>query len=376
MQGIILESPQSPDESYLRMMEADTVKLKDREQKKRGIFTSSKEYPFLKKPLEIKNQVWQKTVDPLVSINCVAYNHEQFIGEAIESFLGQKTSFKVEILLHDDASPDQTADIVKEYETNYPQLITATCRTQNQYDLGKRPEIYNINRSQGKYIALCDGDDYWTDVLKLEKQVAILEKNSRFSICVGAYKRLNPAANKKLKTVNHSEDKMEDGFSFSLKDMEYTYLTKSLTAVFRKAVIRDINLRQYNHFRDLHLFYHIVKNSYAFYFGDILGVYRIHEGGISSMKQGKVNKRAAYQCYKELYLHNKDEFTRKMSLRTTLGLLNFNIFNEYEGNTLKKNLRLFVEGASLIRTFTGIKMLIMVFLKREWKDKIKGSTKI
>mgnify|MGYP006055355413 CR=1 FL=1 len=124
----------------------------------------------------------------LVSIHCATYNHEKYIVDAIESFLMQKTTFKYEILIHDDASTDRTADIIREYEKQYPNLIKAIYQTKNQYSQGKSISTINLKRAQGKYIALCEGDDYWTDPYKLQKQLDYMESHPECSLCVhGGY---------------------------------------------------------------------------------------------------------------------------------------------------------------------------------------------
>ena len=107
--------------------------------------------------------------NPLVSICCITYNHEKFIKDAIEGFLMQKTDFPIEILIHDDASTDGTTEIIKKYEKEYPDLIHAVYQTENQYSQGKKVFPILANQASGKYIALCEGDDYWTDPLKLQK---------------------------------------------------------------------------------------------------------------------------------------------------------------------------------------------------------------
>jgi len=108
----------------------------------------------------------QSNTDPLVSICCLTYNHAPYIRDAIEGFLMQKTNFPVEILIHDDASTDGTADIIREYETRYPDIIKPIYQTENQYSKGvKISWEYQFSRARGKYIALCEGDDYWTDKL-------------------------------------------------------------------------------------------------------------------------------------------------------------------------------------------------------------------
>lgn len=140
-----------------------------------------KPYPFLKEPKEITKQHWEDDVAPLLSIVNNTYNHEGFIAAAIEGFLMQKTTFKVEILIHDDASTDRTAEIVREYEKKYPTLILPIYQTTNQYSQGIHPSnAYQIPRANGKYIAICEGDDYWTDPLKLQKQVDFLEANQDY----------------------------------------------------------------------------------------------------------------------------------------------------------------------------------------------------
>ena len=111
----------------------------------------------------------------LVTIWCITYNHELFIRDAIESFLMQKTDFRYEIIIHDDASTDNTAEIVREYEEKYPDLIYGIYQTQNQLKKNQ-PNIkwlqdIAIQNCHGKYIAACEGDDYWLDIQKLQMQI-------------------------------------------------------------------------------------------------------------------------------------------------------------------------------------------------------------
>jgi glycosyltransferase involved in cell wall biosynthesis len=135
----------------------------------------------------------------LVSISCITYNHENYIADAIESFLMQKTNFLYEILIHDDASTDRTADIIREYERKYPDLIKPIYQTENQYSKGVNIDRFNNERARGKYIASCEGDDFWTDPYKLQKQVDYTEKHPECSMCIHAVYRVTPDK-KKLKS--------------------------------------------------------------------------------------------------------------------------------------------------------------------------------
>ncbi|MDF1584652.1 MAG: glycosyltransferase [Methyloprofundus sp.] len=118
---------------------------------------------------------------PLVSVWMIAYNHEKFISEAIEGVLMQKTTFPIELIIGEDGSTDKTALIIKEYVKKYPDLIKARY---NMPNIGMMPNmVKTLQECSAKYIALCEGDDYWTDSNKLQRQVNFLEANTDFSIC-------------------------------------------------------------------------------------------------------------------------------------------------------------------------------------------------
>jgi glycosyltransferase involved in cell wall biosynthesis len=127
-------------------------------------------------------------VDILVSINCITYNHGKYIEAAIQGFLNQKTTFKYEILIHDDASTDSTSDMIRKYQKQYPHLIKAILEKENQMSKGisRMNYVFNHSRSVGKYIALCEGDDYWTDPYKLQKQVNYMEQHPDCGLCFHA----------------------------------------------------------------------------------------------------------------------------------------------------------------------------------------------
>lgn len=126
---------------------------------------------------------WQSNQRPVVSICCTTYNHEDFIGEAIDGFLEQETDFAIEIIIRDDCSTDLTAMVVKQYADEYPKVIKPIYESENQYSRGVKPMPAVMKQAVGKYLALCEGDDYWNDPLKLTKQVEFLEANDEYVGC-------------------------------------------------------------------------------------------------------------------------------------------------------------------------------------------------
>ncbi len=126
--------------------------------------------------------------DIMVSICCLVYNHKKYIRQTLDSFLNQKTDFKFEILINDDCSTDGTTDIIKEYEEKYPEIIKPLYHNENQYSKSYRQGnmmsiTFNFPRVTGKYTAMCEGDDFWTDEYKLQKQVDLMEANPDCSFC-------------------------------------------------------------------------------------------------------------------------------------------------------------------------------------------------
>ena len=137
-----------------------------------------------KRGLAMQYQNKNQSKLPLLSICCLTYNHENYISKAIEGFLMQKTTFPIEIIIHDDASTDKTIEIIKKYTDKNPQLILPIFQTENQYSKGIRPSpTYVWPKARGKYIALCEGDDYWTDPYKLQKQIDFLDSHEDYSFC-------------------------------------------------------------------------------------------------------------------------------------------------------------------------------------------------
>lgn len=126
-----------------------------------------------------------------VSVLCATYNHEKYIARALEGFISQVTDFRFEVIVHEDASTDGTRGIVEKYESEYPDLIKPIYQEKNQYSQGRGIVLSNmLSAAKGRYIALCEGDDYWIDEHKLQKQYEALEAHKECSICIHKVKHI------------------------------------------------------------------------------------------------------------------------------------------------------------------------------------------
>ena len=132
-----------------------------------------------------------------VSIYCLTYNHEKYIEQTLNGFINQKTSFKFEVIVHDDASTDNTTEIIKRFAAKYPNIIRPIYQKENQYSKGTSiVETYiSPNVRATKYYGVCEGDDYWTDEFKLQKQYEYLEQHPECSLCVHNTKRISENGN-------------------------------------------------------------------------------------------------------------------------------------------------------------------------------------
>ena len=221
-----------------------------------------------------------KSNEIVVSINTLAYNHEKYIAQCIEGILMQKTNFAFELLIHDDASTDKTAEIIREYEKKYPNIVKPIYQTENQWSKKIKISItHQYPRAKGKYIALCEGDDYWIDENKLQMQVDFLEKNPEYGMCFHG-------------AIEHYEDgSIPDRVFSKLKTKKYTayeiikhWIIPTASMIFRFQLIQDT--AYHSLVRDKRIFYgdkplyiFLESKSKVWCMSNVMSVYRRHEGG-------------------------------------------------------------------------------------------------
>lgn len=220
---------------------------------------------------------------PLVSISCITYNHAPYIRQCLDGFMMQQTNFAFEVLIHDDASTDGTTEIIKEYEAKYPNIIKPLYEEENQWVKGRRGSaVFNFPRAKGKYIALCEGDDYWTDPLKLQKQVDFLEANPEYVMC--SHMRMEYLQDKELFEKDwHGQ--LVDGIIYDLDKFIHGWWDfQTLTVMFRANQFDERIYSQYPVSNDAILFFHLLKKGKGYMIPQEMGVYRVHAGGVWSSK--------------------------------------------------------------------------------------------
>jgi glycosyltransferase involved in cell wall biosynthesis len=270
-------------------------------------------------------------MEPLVSICCLAYNHVSYIRQCLEGFLMQKVNFLFEILIHDDASTDGTVEIIREYESKYPEIIKPIYQIENQYSKGVLINAtYQYPRVRGKYIALCESDDYWIDPLKLQKQVDIMESNSEFAVCSHAYIeqyadrsiRRNYTLIAKMLRLQKKNILGEDVYIYTKNDNLKFWLTQPLTVLFRSELLNKIPCEQFVYFRDVHMFYYLLSYGNGAFLNYYGGIYNKHATGVHSTLSTKQALHVQLDIYKELYTANPhDSFLEKIYIRTSVLLM-------------------------------------------------------
>ena len=259
---------------------------------------------------------------PLVVIHCLAYNHESFIRECLDGFIMQKTSFPFVAIVHDDASIDKTADIIREYADKYPEIIKPIYESENQYSKGLHRQIMEsaIARYNPKYIAFCEGDDYWIDAYKLQKQVNFLEEHPDYGFSYTNAKGFD-------QSKNSFYDMKLRGFSGMLYDSKLKNDIDMWTLTFLCRAELFFSRPKLDPNKvfcgDRLMFFHICRLSKGFYLPEETSVYRKLRNSASHFTSRTKEVRFRYLCAQTvLYFLNKyppkieaDIFRKKYSFR-------------------------------------------------------------
>lgn len=296
-----------------------------------------------------------QTNTPLVTIRCTVYNQAKYLRQCLDGFVMQQTTFPYEAIVHDDASTDGSADIIREYAERYPDIIKPVLEDENQYSKGGGVMWKKINAAihpDSKYIAYCEGDDYWSDPHKLQLQVDFLESHPDYYMTCHAFKYYMQVEDKFVEHDFVEGLPMEhfEGHEYCTPTMkEYfcsEWFTQLLTIVRRREMYVDKEtLKHYHVGYDYITCYYMMKKGKCALFKDVMGVYRKHSGGVfSGVNPIKWNQLAFVQNMTLYRLENEKLVIHK---------LNYFFVELFSGYVHKKQ---FGKAASiLMRYITGLK---------------------
>jgi glycosyltransferase involved in cell wall biosynthesis len=236
----------------------------------------------------------------ILSVVMITYCHEKFIRDSINSILMQKTSFKFELIISNDCSPDDTHNVISDIIASHPNSdIIKYTRHNKNLGLAKNT-IWSLNQAKGKYVALCEGDDYWIDSEKLQRQVDFLEENADYSFCFHPVYIKNETDNSFYSYPIPSRNIL------IFRDILFKHYIPTCSLVFRNDSIPKPLPRWFEKCKmcDIPLELFLADKGNAFYMHQKMGVYRFNQGGITQDKEHIKNGRKSYDfLYKSLRQH-------------------------------------------------------------------------
>jgi glycosyltransferase involved in cell wall biosynthesis len=244
---------------------------------------------------------WRGDVScPIVSVCTITYNHEKFISQALDSFLMQETDFPFEVVIGEDCSTDDTKKVIEKYMEKYPNIIRLVT---SEVNVGMQENgLRTISACDGKYIALCEGDDYWTDPKKLQIQKEFLDNNDEYVIC---YTDCQPFDENGLVNIDFGGAKRD----LTGEELEKSIPIYTLTVMFRNILKKFPNEYLLSKYGDLFIWSMLGEYGKGKYLLQIKpSAYRIHQGGLYSMSSKEKKIDMAVHTYMALFIyHNKKE---------------------------------------------------------------------
>ena len=289
--------------------------------------------------------------EKLLSVVTITYNHEPFIAKTIEGVLMQQVIFPIELILAEDCSTDGTRDICRRYAEQYPELIRLITSESNVGAVAN--ERRAMLAARGKYIAFCEGDDYWTDPLKLQKQVGFLESHPDYSVTFHRCKHYNVETHE---VVDDNcgylfADNNQSGVDITTAQFFKTWITQPLTMVYRVASF-DLGVAlQYQYYRDMHQIYHLLQAGKGYLFAFDGGVRTIHEGSMAGKATLLEQSWSGITIAKELFRINKTQDTKVYYQ----DMLQFYIYQApTKWDKIKKSIELFILDHNLLSLLKNI----------------------
>lgn len=281
---------------------------------------------------EIMSQWKENASEPLVSIVCHTYNHENFIELTLNGFLTQVTDFPFQIIINDDASTDNTQAIIQKYKARYPNIITSILQDENQFSKGVSPRNFTFPKVLGKYIALCEGDDYWISQSKLSKQVDAFTDG----VSLVFHDALRISENRVINCSYYKND------SVPVKGYNERQMARGCKIPTASSMFVAYPFKKENHENIVngdHLIWATMAGiGHAKYINEVMSVYRHHEGGAWSARKIKDKVAPALKSKRVIFDSVGSELKTAVlvGFLGTVGELSKVLFDAQEYNDSKK----------------------------------------
>lgn len=283
--------------------------------------------------------------NPLVSVFMITYNHEKYISKALDSILSQIVNFRYEIVIGEDCSKDKTRQILLEYSNKFPAIINLIL---HEHNVGaSQNQFITLNACRGKYIAICEGDDYWIDQYKLQKQIDFMELNPSYSLVYGKVSIFNNEKNRFLKVFFGKECGGVTGLIVNGNTIP------TLTTLFR----RDLYIEYINagilkwKMGDFPLWIFLASKGDVFFMDEVFGVYRRSSGTASNpiSTKARISFQKSYLDIRNYYAQQFEypvEVCQKLKNDYLIVVARICLLNGYKKNILRRYLRIFFRARS------------------------------
>lgn len=266
-------------------------------------------------------------MEVLVTVSCMVFNHEPFLRKTLDGFVNQKTNFPFEVIVHDDASTDGSAAIIREYCEKYPDLFRPIFQTENQYRKGiKISKTFIYPNARGKYLATCEGDDYWCDENKLQLQADYMEAHPDCSMCVHDTAFIDNDGNFLGSFLNgHRKDRDYTAHQIIRADGGGLFQTSSYFAK-RHIIAERPDTFNITKIGDLPIAIHAGVSGYVHYIGRVMSCYRVGHNNswtarLDSNVEGLVRQRQAeYEDFTRMDRETGYRYTKAFAIPRGLRL--------------------------------------------------------
>ncbi|TXG38857.1 glycosyltransferase [Seonamhaeicola maritimus] len=300
-----------------------------------------------------------------VSVLMITYNHQAYVKKAVQGVLSQKTNFDFELIISNDCSTDNSHEVINQVIQAYDGNVKIKYFNQEQ-NLGIHKNFrYVHSMANGEYMAICEGDDYWVDDYKLQKQIDFLDGHEEYSLCYTRFKTLNQVTKEFVLDYNAKYfTNKEPSIDFNFQIFQKGWHLGNQTLVFRNRYFDYSVYMRYEYIKDTHVITHLLNNGKGKCLNFVSAVYRIHDKGIYSAQTEYQGYFIGYRTHQEIYLNNKtNRFLKQRHLMSLQNFINVNLKKGYYLRAFCLSFKLFFRSPKFLTLLRNLMRIIKRILR-------------